>query len=205
MICCNYYKTQSSACCKPESLFDPKCLGVTSLLQFYFLQSYKPRNIGSFQSVLAIIFVTVAIAVLTRALLQKQTDQQYPTELLLLQTCCCFPSGQRHCCLEHRQPSVFLPSEVRFLKRHNRGPMWLSSGRGGSLSSRLCLVELWGCWTGRRFSLLASLGLPPCRSEVLLVHSVDTGAPFAVRSLELELCPLGALTSRVTPVNSGVA
>lgn len=44
-----------------------------------------------------IIFVSVAIAVLTRAWLKKQTDQHPRSprpQLSLLHACCCFPSGE---------------------------------------------------------------------------------------------------------------
>lgn len=173
---------------------------MTSLLQFYFLKSYKTRDVGSTHSALAIrIFVTVAIAVLTRGFcLKKPANQQHPAQLRLLRACCCFPSGEGCWFLEH-SGVCFCPGKFSFQTDTIGGLCGLVPGGEGSLSSSLC------CWDERMFSALASLGLSSCRSEVLLVHRVDSEEPFAVCSLEMALCLHGTLTSRVTRFNRGVA
>lgn len=140
--------TRPNPPCAP--LFDPKCSGVTSVVQFYCLKSYDPRDIGSIQTVLAIIiFVTVAIAVVTKALLKKQTSQQNPPQLALLHACCCFPSDERNWFFEHSQ--VCLPSKVQFLNRHNRGPVWPGSGRRGRCPAACIWLDC--CVVGRECCL----------------------------------------------------
>lgn len=75
--------------------------------------------------------------------------------------------------------------------------MWLSCGRRDR--RRVACVWLDGCVTEMRESSLCGplSDCPPCLSEELLVHRVDTGEPVTVRSLEMVPCPLGTLTSRV--------